>query len=757
MENMKSRRLNHWLAGWATIAVVAVIAMGLSSQVALGQNAAQRAAVARLGLGKSSARSAATPAPGTVEAANILLSRPGGVAFDATGDLFIADTGDNVILEVNLDGIVTTVAGTGAQGFGGDGGAAASALLDRPAGVAVDSNGNVYIADTHNNRIRKVSGGNITTIAGTGAASFSGDGAAATTAALSYPTAVAVDSNGNIYIADTNNHRIREITGTTINTVAGNGSQSYSGDGGLATAAGLDSPNGVAVDAAFNIYIGDTHNQSVRMVTFSTGKISTLAGTGTKGFNGDGTTAATELARPRGVAVGASGTIYVADSDNDRIRSISGGQVTTLAGNGSEGYSGDSSASTNAALDTPRSVAYQSGTVVFADTENQAVRVVSGGEMNTLAGASTNSAESLTLSGATSTVFGSGTGTLTAIFANGGKTATKQVSLYDGLGSSPALIGSTTFSSNSVAFSTAQLAAGIHYLVATYPGDANNPAVTSSVFVQLVSAAPANTTLATTNATFILGAPPTLTATVTSSSGTPVGTVSFYDGATLINATPVTLVSGQAQLLLPALPLGMGQSITAIFNGSANFLTSTSNSVTENVISPDFTVSSSTPPQSILTSQSANYTITLTPTNSTFLYPITLSVTSTLPTGVTASFNPASFNAGAGVSSSVLTLSAGAQARMEERIHFFGRVVAPTAWALLLLPMAFSKRARKASRQLSRSGKALFALLILAGLSALTGCGAGGFFTHSVQSYTVTVSAVCGPTTHTTNVTLTVQ
>jgi hypothetical protein len=670
--------------------------------------------------------------------------------------MFIADTGDNMILEVNLDGLVTIVAGTGAQGFGGDGGAATSALLDWPAGVAVDSNGNIYIADTHNNRIRKVSGGNITTIAGTGAANFSGDGAAATAATLSYPTAVAIDSNNNVYIADTNNHRIREITGTTINTVAGDGSQSYSGDGGLATVAGLDSPNGVAVDSGFNIYIGDTHNQSVRLVTYTTGKISTVAGTGAKGFNGDGAAATTELARPRGVAVGASGTVYVADSDNDLIRTISGGQIATIAGNGSEGYSGDSSASTSAALDTPRSVAYRSGAVVIADTDNQAVREVTGGEMNTMAGPSTNNAESLALSGATSTVYGTGTGTLTAIFANSGKSATGQVSLYDGLGSGPTLIGTQTLSGNSAAFSTTQLAAGIHYLVATYSGDANNPAVASSVYVQLVTPAPTSTALTTSNATFILGAPPMLTATVTSGSGTPVGNVSFYDGATLINTTPVTLVNGQAQLLLPGMPIGLGQSITAVFNASANFLTSTSTAVTENIITPDFTISSPTPPQSVLPSHSVNYTITLTPSNATFVYPVNLSV-SGLPAGVTGSFAPATIATGAGASSSVLTLSASAQARMEERIHSFGKAVAPTAWALLLLPAAFSRRVRKASRQLSRSGKALLALLTLAGLSALAGCGGGGFFGHATNTYTVTVTAVSGPDTHTTVVSLTVQ
>ena len=215
---------------------------------------------------------------------------------------------------------------------------------------------------------------------------ISGDGAAATLATLNNPTAVAIDSNGNVYIADTNNHRIREITGATINTVAGDGEQFFSGDGGAAILAGLDSPNGVAVDAAFNIYIGDTHNQRVRMVTDSTGNISTLAGTGEKGFTGDGNAATAALAHPRGVAVDSSGDVYLADSDNQRIRSIIGGNLTTIAGSGSEGFSGDGGVSTSASLDTPDAVAVSGAAVLFSDTENNRVTQMSSGTINTIAG-----------------------------------------------------------------------------------------------------------------------------------------------------------------------------------------------------------------------------------------------------------------------------------------------------------------------------------------------------------------------------------
>jgi sugar lactone lactonase YvrE len=790
-----------------------------------------------MGLGHSSARPDYIPPVGAIEASNYSLYLPVGLAFDAAGDLFIADSGDNVILEVNVDGMVSAVAGTGAQGFGGDGGAATGALLDSPTGVAVDAAGNIYIADTHNNRIRKVSGGVITTIAGTGAANFSGDGAAAAAATLSSPTAIAVDSNNNIYIADTNNHRIREISGTTINTVAGNGSQNYSGDGSLATAAGLDSPSGAAVDAAFNIYIGDTHNQRVRMVTFATGKISTIAGTSVKGFNGDGLATTAELALPSGVAVGANGIVYVADSGNHRIRAISGGQITTIAGNGGEGYTGDSGASTNAQLDTPRAVSVQGSTVVFSDTLNHVVREVSGGGLNTIVGSPTNTGESLALSGATSNVYG--TGTLTATFAKGSNIATGQVSLYDGLGASPTLVGTKPLSANTATFNTSLLSAGIHYLAATYAGDGNNPATTSGVFVLAVTPvqltavanpvallygqgipaltgtlngvlaqdtgkvtanfstmatitsapaiypitvnlsgtaainytvvtgplsgsvhiaqAPSGASLSTSSPTPILGASVTMTATISSTtSGTPTGTVNFYDGAMLLNATPVALSGGVAQLVLTTLPLG-SQSLTAVYSGDTNFLTSTSTAVPENVITPDFNITSPTPAQTVLPNGSVNYTITLTPMNPAFVYPVTYSVTSTLPTGVTASFNPTSINAGAGVSSTMLTLTTNAQARLDEHIHSIGGAAAPMALALLMLPVAFSRRAHKIARQLSRSGKAFLALMMLAGLCALAGCGGGGFFSHPTEYSTVTVTAVCGPNTHATNVTLIIK
>ena len=343
--------------------------------------------------GRSAAPLAGTGAVGYTgdngPSAGATLALPAAIAYDAAGNLFLADANNHAVREVTPAGVITTVAGTGTAGFSGDGGPATAALLDTPTGVAVDAAGNLYIADSHNARIRKVSGGIVTTAAGTGTVGFSGDGGPGTSAQLALPSAVALDANGNLYIADTNNNCVRKLSGTTITTVAGTTEQFFTGDGGLAVQAALDHPTGIAVDASSNLYIADRQNHRIRVVSSSTGRISTLAG-GAAGlsfagdFSGDGgNSAAATLARPTGVSVDATGSVYVADTNNGRVRQISGGIINTILGTGDQGLAGNGGPATAAILNSPRAASPDAaGNLAVADTLNQQVRFAALGTLS---------------------------------------------------------------------------------------------------------------------------------------------------------------------------------------------------------------------------------------------------------------------------------------------------------------------------------------------------------------------------------------
>jgi sugar lactone lactonase YvrE len=307
------------------------------------------------------------------------LNYPIGVAFDASGNLYIADAENNRVCKVDRAGVITTVAGNGAPGYNGDPGPAIWAELNYPMGLAVDTAGNLYIADTQNNRVRKVDrDGVITTVAGTGAQGYSSDGPAVS-AELNQPTDVAVDSAGNIYIADNQNFCIRRVDADgVITTVAGNGTQGYGGDGGPATGAELDYPTGVAVDSFGALYITDARNNRIRKVDRN-GIITTVAGNGTQGYGGDGGLATSaELNYPAGMAFDASGDLYLTDEGNSRIRRVdANGVITTVAGNGTQGYGGDGGPATGAELNFPADLAFDaSGNLYIADIKNNRIRKV---------------------------------------------------------------------------------------------------------------------------------------------------------------------------------------------------------------------------------------------------------------------------------------------------------------------------------------------------------------------------------------------
>lgn len=352
------------------------------------------------------------------------LSLPNAVAVDRARNLYITESGNSVVRRIGTDGRLSLIAGIpSTPGYSGDGGAAALAQFNLPAGIATDIAGNVYIADSGNNVIRKVMPGKaaygsgmtetlvISTVAGNGLSGYSGDGGSAIAAQLNRPSGIVVDAAGDLYIADTGNNVIRKVTPDgNISTVAGDGSAGYSGDGAAALSAELNAPSGIALDGVGDLYIADTSNHAIRMVTPG-GVIATVAGNGTQGFSGDGSPAtAAELNSPTGVAADSSGNIYIADTGNARIRvTVPSGIIYTLAGNGSLGYSGDGGDSTSAELNTPSSVAADaSGNVYIADSMNHAIREVFPGSRPTAAlptfsvpAGSYGSAQSVTLSDST--------------------------------------------------------------------------------------------------------------------------------------------------------------------------------------------------------------------------------------------------------------------------------------------------------------------------------------------------------------------
>lgn len=278
---------------------------------------------------------------------------PTGVAVDGAGDLFIADSHHNRVREVygsgSHAGQIVTVAGNGTAGYDGTATVATSTSLDVPGGVAVDGAGNLYIADTNNNVIREVNllSGSIRTVAGTSTPGYAGDNGAATAARLNSPEGITVDAAGNLYIADTGNNAVREVNAATqvITTIAGDGTgvAGSTGDGGLATAAKLNAPFSVALDFAGNLYIPDSGNNRVRKVD-TTGHISTYAGNGTPAYLGDGGAAtAAELSSPLGVACDPAGNVYIADARNYVVRKVNAltGKISTVAGNNGTSTFGD--------------------------------------------------------------------------------------------------------------------------------------------------------------------------------------------------------------------------------------------------------------------------------------------------------------------------------------------------------------------------------------------------------------------------------
>jgi uncharacterized protein (TIGR03437 family) len=354
-------------------------------------------------------------------ATSALLWGPANLIFDASGNLDISDSDNARIRQVNASGVINTIAGNGTAGFAGDGSSptASATELNSPSGMAFDSNGNLYIADTDNFEVREIAGGKISTLAGDNGkgAGYSGDMAAATSAQLWNPSGVAVDSAGNVYIADPFNNIVRVVCETQapyactnnafvgtdgyivwaagdINTFAGSDVNActasglcgagYIGDGGPAPGALLNNPAYVLLDASGNLYISDSGNNAIRVANTTTGIINTIAGGGgslAAGYAGDGGPATQAvLNNPKGLALDSYGNLYIADTENSVIRMVEpNGTITTIAGTGIPGASGDGGPATSAQLNFPSGVAVNNGNIYIADTANNVVRMLTPG------------------------------------------------------------------------------------------------------------------------------------------------------------------------------------------------------------------------------------------------------------------------------------------------------------------------------------------------------------------------------------------
>ncbi len=323
-------------------------------------------------------------------AVNAQLRTPYGLALDSAGNLYIADYGNHRIRKVDASGVITTFAGNGGVGLSGDDNAATGAMLHYPCGMAFDASGSLYFADSGNHRIRKINtDGIISNVVGYAYGGFGGDDAAAVDAHVYFPTDVALDTQGNLFIADYGNHRVRKVdTSGKITTYAG-GAAGFAGDGAEAAKAQFNSPIAISIDRNNNLYISDYLNQRIRKIS-SSGSVSTVAGSGTGGFKGDnGAATSADVYYPRGLASDSGGNLVIADMYNQRVRRInSSGSIATVAGNGAFQFGGDSGQALQAQMNQPSAaVMDRSGNLYIADTANHRVRKVgTDGVVSTIAG-----------------------------------------------------------------------------------------------------------------------------------------------------------------------------------------------------------------------------------------------------------------------------------------------------------------------------------------------------------------------------------
>ena len=542
-------------------------------------------------------------------------------------------------LPVLVPGEMNTVAGDGQWIYHGDGVLATSAPIFLPNGLAVDAAGNLFLSDSSNNRVRRVdaSTGIITTVAGNGTAGYSGDNGPATQAEVNNPSGLVLDGAGNLYIADSSNSLIRRVDAVTgvITTVAGAADTTgYTGDGGPGTSATLTSPQGLALTPSGDLLIADSGNAAVRLLTINSGRITTIAGTGTPGYNGDGISAITaQLNEPWGVASRADGAVAVADLSNHRIRLITpSGLISTVAGTGYGGFSGDNAPASQAQLNGPAAVAFDpAGDLLIADAGNNRVRGVYGnpGVITTLTGTASEEfagdagpANQASLYGPYALVFDPmGNIWISDVFHNRvrkisvsalniayspmrvGKTSSPVLEMLYNAGNSDLTLSApvlqqaaldpatttcntsamspTLFCNMGVEFAPTQVGQSITGSI-QWPSDAPNVTPADTLSGQVLSVEPTSTALVADANPGLLGKPLTLTATVTSADTGRSGTVTFSEGPQVWCNNIALASDSTATCTIPSLSLGT-HTFTAAYSGDDNNAAGTSTAYTETI------------------------------------------------------------------------------------------------------------------------------------------------------------------------------